>query len=92
MPRRGECRVIDGQIWFIDYSTPGIRKCAYCKRKHKFLCDWPIGEGKTCDKPLCPIHTNNPAPEFGKPELADIDYCPEHYREYLKKKEEVPYA
>ncbi len=34
------------------------------------LCDWKIGAGKTCDKPMCPKCTYEPAE--GK------DLCPAH--------------
>lgn len=34
------------------------------------LCDFPLGNGKTCDKPICNFH----ATSGGK----NIDYCPDH--------------
>ena len=37
-----------------------------------YLCDYPVGEGKTCDKPLCSEHASEVAP--------DIHYCPGHFR------------
>lgn len=27
-----------------------------CGAVHELLCDWPIGDGKTCDLPMCPDH------------------------------------
>lgn len=27
-----------------------------CGAVHDLLCDWPIGDGKTCDLPMCPDH------------------------------------
>jgi hypothetical protein len=41
-----------------------------------------MGKGKTCDQPLCRRCAGHPIPEFGKPESAEIDYCPEHYGMY----------
>ena len=34
------------------------------------LCDFPVGEGKTCDLPLCNIHGYEVAP--------NVHYCPGH--------------
>ena len=47
-------------------STP----CHYCGNPSTSLCDHPIENGKTCDKPLC----NNCRDHAG----ADLDYCREH--------------
>jgi hypothetical protein len=48
------------------------RNCAHCGRPDaKSLCDWPTGEGKTCDKPCCfacRIHVDT-----------DRDYCADHW-------------
>jgi len=35
-----------------------------------FLCDFPVGDGKTCDRPICPDHATEIAPE--------IHYCAGH--------------
>ena len=35
-------------------------KCHYCSRPSSNLCDFPAGDGKTCDRPICGqcmIHT-----------------------------------
>jgi hypothetical protein len=45
--------------------------CASCSWVSEFLCDYPVGEGKTCDRPLCHTHANDIAP--------DIHYCPSHF-------------
>ncbi len=29
------------------------QKCAYCQNESSLLCDFKVGEGKTCDKPIC---------------------------------------
>ena len=41
-----------------------------------YLCDYPVGEDKTCDRPLCDDHAYEVAPE--------IHYCAPHYTEYMK--------
>ena len=41
-----------------------------------FLCDFPVGEGKTCDRSLCEDCAVEVAP--------DIHYCSVHYQEWQK--------
>jgi hypothetical protein len=76
----------DGKVAhrIVCHSGPDPRtRCSVCGRKGADrLCDWLIGNGKTCDKPLCRHCAGHPVPVFGKPETADIDYCPEHYALY----------
>jgi len=36
--------------------------CAECGWVGDYLCDFPVGEGKTCDRPLCETHANEIAP------------------------------
>lgn len=46
------------------------RKCAFCGKPADYLCDYPIGDGKTCDKPIC---------KKCKTIVGDnLDYCPTH--------------
>ena len=63
------------------------RKCAYCHRQARHLCDYPIDSvtGKTCDKPLCEEHRVQVGSSFlcrrgrGKGCHFDtIDRCPGH--------------
>lgn len=93
MPRR--CEVIetsDGLRMIVCSSGQSKpQKCTYCDRPSVALCDWPIGDGKTCDKPLCRIHAVKPIPTFGKPDTDDIDYCPDHYHLYKKDMLEIKY-
>lgn len=42
------------------------------------LCDYPVGEGKTCDRILC---RDTPCGHHVGP---DIDYCRDHYQEWLE--------
>lgn len=57
----------------------GVEPCAApgnegsCGYAADYLCDWPTGEGKTCDLPLCEDH----AVEHG-PEWQDMHFCPQH--------------
>jgi hypothetical protein len=41
-----------------------------CGASTDFLCDYPVGDGKTCDLPLCARHAHEVAP--------NIHYCPGH--------------
>lgn len=59
------------------------KKCsaAGCSRHGELLCDWKIGDGKTCDKPICPGH----ALHVGD----DKDLCLDHreaYRQWLARR------
>jgi hypothetical protein len=62
-----------------DRSEPGVAficgdlgpHCsAGCGASSSLLCDFPVGEGKTCDAPLCWQHGTEVAP--------DIHYCTGH--------------
>ena len=46
--------------------------CADCAGFGDFLCDYPVGDGKTCDRPLCDDHANEIAP--------DLHYCAGHMK------------
>lgn len=41
-----------------------------CGDASDYLCDYPVGEGRTCDLPLCESHAYEVAP--------NIHYCPGH--------------
>lgn len=41
-----------------------------CADVSGFLCDYPVGEGKTCDLPLCDSHAYEVAP--------NVHCCPGH--------------
>lgn len=51
----------------------GIMCCAFCEQIADFRCDYPIGNGRTCDLPMCREHKTH-RPDIG----VDIDYCPHH--------------
>lgn len=44
--------------------------CAECGWFGDYLCDYPVGDGKTCDRQLCEGHANEIAP--------DLHYCAAH--------------
>lgn len=46
--------------------------CADCAAVGDFLCDFPVGDGKTCDRSICPEHAHEIAP--------DIHYCDGHHQ------------
>jgi hypothetical protein len=37
-----------------------------------FLCDYPVGKEKTCDRHICEDHAHEIAP--------NVHYCPSHYK------------
>jgi hypothetical protein len=41
-----------------------------CADVSGFLCDFPVGDDKTCDRPLCRSHAFEAAP--------GVHYCPGH--------------
>lgn len=51
---------------------PRKRRCAHCgSRDAKALCDWPMGNGKTCDKPCCYRCRRSPD--------TNVHYCLDHW-------------
>lgn len=48
--------------------------CRVCGHIAEKLCDYPIGNDKTCDSALCPEHA--------RVVTGDLHYCPEHNKEY----------
>lgn len=48
--------------------------CADCMDFADYLCDYPVGDNKTCDRHLCEAHATEVAPE--------IHYCTGHLSEY----------
>lgn len=50
--------------------------CRDCICEADFLCDYPVGNDKTCDAKLCEKHSHEISP--------GIHYCNSHYIEFLK--------
>ncbi|WP_199031422.1 hypothetical protein [Ralstonia sp. ASV6] len=46
--------------------------CADCAAVGSFLCDYPVGDGKTCDRSMCGEHAHEIGPE--------LHYCAPHYK------------
>lgn len=51
------------------YHVPGAivcgnrQKCRDCGGVSRFLCDHPVGDGKTCDRPMCGEHATEVGPD-----------------------------
>jgi transcriptional regulator with XRE-family HTH domain len=58
-----------GPIWM---QGDGIEACA-CGEAADYLCDFPLGKGKTCDAPLCWKCRRQQGGE-----TMDLDFCPAH--------------
>ena len=48
--------------------------CEDCSDVSAFLCDFPVGKGKTCDRHMCKDHATEVAP--------DVHYCKGHLKEW----------
>jgi len=48
--------------------------CADCGDVGVNLCDFPVGAGKTCDRPICDFHAHEVAP--------NVHYCDVHHAEW----------
>ena len=51
-------------------------RCRECSDLGDYLCDYPVGNEKTCDAPLCREHAFEVA--------EDTHYCPAHFAEWSK--------
>lgn len=60
-----------GGAAIVRHGKPRRRCCAFCRLTWDgLLCDYPVGDGKTCDKPLCNGHARQVGP--------DLHYCHDH--------------
>lgn len=50
--------------------------CADCAAVGANLCDYPVGNDQTCDRPICPEHSNEIGP--------NLHYCQTHYQMWLE--------
>lgn len=50
--------------------------CSDCLGVALNLCDFPVGDGKTCDRLMCNNHSKEVAP--------NIHYCQSHFEEWDK--------
>lgn len=63
-------RMKDGSPMFLCGDLGPHCAAEKCAAVSLYLCDYPVGERKTCDLPLCGSHAYEVAP--------DIHYCPGH--------------
>lgn len=65
---------INGVVGIACGPKPRVKNCSSpgCPDKGPLLCDHPMGNGRTCDKPICHEH----AQSIGR----NLDLCPEHAR------------
>lgn len=49
--------------------------CKLCMCVGAYLCDYPVGDGKTCDAAICGAHAAEVAPE--------LHYCPAHLQAWV---------
>ena len=50
--------------------------CSDCNGVGDYLCDYPVGDGKTCDRSICGDH--------GVEVAHEIHYCTAHYKMWTK--------
>ena len=61
-------------------------QCRDCGGVANLLCDFPVAEGKTCDRPICEDCASPVAPD------ADIHYCAGHRAVWQEFKESKGYG
>ena len=81
-------RVSNGSAFHLIARVSGdtIKPCNQCGQIAFHFCDWPMGDGKTCDAPLCVEHAivQGPRPQMQLKLVADDDdremihFCPVH--------------
>lgn len=59
----------------VDMESLGL--CHWCYKPATALCDYPMGDGKTCNLPLCDEHRVRQRDEHGNV-IVDVDFCPIH--------------
>lgn len=63
--------------WARVCSTP--RLCWFCREKAvSRLCDFPIGNGKTCDAKMCSTCATQGVKSVTPRKSKPVDYCPTH--------------
>ena len=60
----------DGRLAYVICSRRQRKPCHICGKPSVSLCDYPLPNGKTCDKPMCNSCRNTIGP--------DLDVCREH--------------
>jgi hypothetical protein len=69
----------NGEAMFICGRDLDVAPCRgpECVYDGEFLCDFPMGRGKTCDLPLCGDHAREVGPE--------LHLCPLHFPMWIEK-------
>ena len=68
------CKLENGAI----ICSRGKAQCEHkgCMKSSSLLCDYPDGNGGTCDKRMCADHAHRVGP--------NTDYCTEHFNKFKK--------
>ena len=53
-----------------------LQNCADCTHVADYLCDYPVGDGKTCDRAMCDTHAHEIGP--------NLHYCDSHHAEWRR--------
>jgi hypothetical protein len=69
-------RTKDGEVvtGFMCGPGPALPACGDCGVIADYLCDYPVGDDRTCDRMLCPDHAREIVP--------GVHYCHGHYAEW----------
>ena len=87
-------KTADGTVIHVNHGRGGGRKkkCPFCKREDvEKLCDFPVGNGKTCDAEICrrcstTIGTQNLEIAAGFTKMGEtVDVCPIHRNQQFPK-------
>lgn len=83
----------NGETVHINYGRGGKKPkpCSFChKRPTSKLCDYPVGDGKTCDAGMCDQcatrqgYQDTPVGTSGLKRMNDtVDLCPDHKHQVL---------
>ena len=79
-------KTADGATVHVHTSRPRVKECKFCHKKSRDmkLCDFPVGNGKTCDAAMCSDCARTLGSQatdigHGMKKLNDtIDVCPIH--------------
>lgn len=67
-----------GLMFFCGRGLKKAERCHRCGDFAEFLCDYPVGSGRTCDLSMCPEHRHHVGEER--------DFCAVHHSRWAKEK------
>jgi hypothetical protein len=70
------CKNANDETVFICGEKIKPDPCRDCNCEADYLCDYPVGNDKTCDARLCKTHAAEIAP--------NIHYCNYHYKKFME--------